>query len=239
MVNEPEKEEQKVTPRKISKDKYIMAGIITFLVFSLGLTLGLIFEDQRYSLIDEVNMEQEVKSLSLQLQYLYLDAFSNQDNCPLLATTLRETVKDLDSSLSKVITYEEENKVSELRKSLVLRRYVIDNLRYWLLATESKRKCDLNIVPILYFYTPDCPSCPNQGTILSYFKTLFGEHVLVFPINLALQEEEPLVEMISLQYNVTKYPTLIINNKKYEGVMQKEALQKIICASLKNIPQCS
>ena len=40
--------------------------------FSLGLTLGLVLEEQRYNLVEDLNQEQDVKYLSLQLQYLYL-----------------------------------------------------------------------------------------------------------------------------------------------------------------------
>jgi len=236
--NQDNKSSNSKSDRKISKDKYALAAILTILIFSLGLTLGFLFEDHRYNLVEEVNMEQEVKYSSLQLQFLFLDAFSNENNCPILSATLKEAVKDLSDSLNEVIAYEEENQGSSTRKVSIMRRYLLDNLRYWLLATESKRKCDLNIVPILYFYTPDCPSCPNQGTILSYFKKLFGEQVLVFPINLDLKGEEPMVDIITSQYEITKYPTLIIDNKKYEGVLRSEQLQEIICDSIGNVPQC-
>jgi len=176
--------------RKISKDKYIIAGVITLLIFSLGISLGFIFENQRYALLGDINQEQEVKYLSLQLQYLYLNYFSSYNNCPTLTTTLKETIKDLSDSLSEVIAFEEQNKVSTNQHQVVQRRYVLDNLRYWLLAKESKQKCDMNIVPILYFYTQECSSCPNQGTVLSYFKSVFGEQVLVFPINLDLRQAD-------------------------------------------------
>ena len=105
--------------RKISTDKYIIAGIITFLIFSLGLTLGLILEDQRYNIVEEINQGQEVKSLSLQLQYLYLTTFSSYDNCPILSTTLKEAITDLSNSLSDVVSYEEQNKASTERKVFI------------------------------------------------------------------------------------------------------------------------
>ncbi len=229
---------EKKTFRKISKDKYIVAGIITFLIFFLGLSLGFIIEDHRYNLVEEVNMDQEVKYLSLQLQYLYLSSFSNYNNCPMISTTLKETIEDLSDSLSEVIAFEEEKEVSDARKKIVLRRYLLDNLRYWLLAKESKKKCNLDIVPIIYFYSQECPSCPNQGTILTYFKRLFGEQVLVFPINLDLRDEEPMVEVVMAQFNITKYPTLMIDNKKYEGVVKKEQMHKIICDSLQDSDKC-
>ena len=231
--------DQQIPWRKISTDKYIIAGVITLLIFSLGITLGLILEDHRYNVLQDINQVQEVKYLSVQLQYLYLNSFSSYNNCPVLTTTLKETIKDLSDSLSEVIGFEEENKAPTEQQKIVQRRYVLDNLRYWLLAKESKQKCDMNIVPILYFYTKDCPSCPNQGTVLTYFKKIFGEQVLVFPINLDLRKEEPMVEIAISQFNVTKYPTIVVDNTKYEGVVQQQQLKDIICASLKQSTECS
>lgn len=225
--------------RKISTDKYIVAGIITILIFGLGLTLGIILDDYRYKVVEEVNMEQEVKYLSLQAQYLYLTAFDSYGNCPILSGALKDTVEDLSDSLSEVIASEEEKSVSDTRRNVITRRYLLDNLRYWLLAKESKERCNLDIVPILYFYSSECPSCPNQGTILTYFKKVFGEQVLVFPINLDFRDQETMVNIVMNQFNVTKYPTIVIDNKKYEGVVSKDQLQEIICNSLRSSTSCT
>lgn len=237
--NKPEEQSSSSSFRKISTDKYILAGVITFLIFSLGLTLGLVLKNVQSNEVEQINQEQEVRYLSLQLQYLYLTSMSNANNCPTLSATLKETVTDLSNSLSKVIAAAEETQLPEDKKTTIQRRYALDNLRYWLLATQSKQKCQLNIVPLLYFYTQECSSCPTQGIILTYFKGLFGEQLLVFPINLDLRTDEPMVEIIRSQYNITKYPTLIIDNKKYEGVVKQEQLQEIICSSLQDSELCA
>ena len=224
--------------RLISKDKYIVAAIITFLIFSLGILLGLVLEDHRYALVEEAASTQEVDYLSLQLQQLYLNNFHDEGSCPVLSTALKKAVVDLDQTLSQVIAFEEDQSTASQRKETVQRRYILDNLRYWLLAKESQQKCHLDIVPILYFYSTSCPSCPNQGTILSYFKNLFGEKVLVFPINLDLQEKESMVDVAVSLFNIQKTPSLIINDKKYEGVVPQEKVQEIICSTLQDASPC-
>ncbi|PIN73313.1 hypothetical protein COV20_03725 [Candidatus Woesearchaeota archaeon CG10_big_fil_rev_8_21_14_0_10_45_16] len=232
--------DQKSSFRKISKDKYVVAAIITFLIFSLGLTLGIVLKDYQYGLIEEVNMEQDVKFYSTQLQYAYLNAFSDLDNCAVLRTTLQEAVVELADSLQQVIE-QEEGQPGDIRSQVVLRRYALDNLRYWLLAKQSNQRCDLNTVLVLYFHTPEknCPSCENQGAILTHFKNVFEERFLVFPINLDLRSEEPMIEIVKSQFNVTKVPTLVIGDQKYEGVISKEQLQNIICNSLHDAPECT
>jgi protein-disulfide isomerase len=47
-----------------------------------------------------------------------------------------------------------------------------------------------------------------------------------------------MVEIALTQFNITKHPTLIVDNKKYEGVVKKEQMQTIICSSLKNATPC-
>jgi hypothetical protein len=231
-------QEETSTFRKISKDKYIVAGVITLLIFSLGITLGFVLEDYRYNLIEEVNMNQEINYLSLQMQYLFLNSFSNLDNCPMLSATLKAAVTDLEESLSEVIAYEEEQNVPEGRREIVMRRYALDNLRYWLLSIESKKRCNLDIVPVIYFYSTECPSCPNQGTVLTFFKNTFEEQLLVFPINTELANKEPMIEIIMSQFDIDKLPTIIVDNKKYEGVVGQDQLEEIICSKLKNAEEC-
>ncbi|MBU1112203.1 MAG: hypothetical protein KJ896_05495 [Nanoarchaeota archaeon] len=225
--------------RTISKDKYVIAGILTLLIFSLGLTLGIVLEEQRYNKADEINQEQQANYISLQLQYLMLSTFQSQENCPVLFTTLKTTIDDLSGSLSQIIDYEKDNSLNSDDYLLISRRYTLDNLRYWLLANEAKESCDLDIVTVLYFYSDDCPSCPNQGTILTYFKKLLGDSFLVFPINIDLRDDEPMVEVMMSLYNVTKYPTLIIANEKYEGVIKTEDLQEIICIDMEHSEICN
>ncbi len=215
--------------RKISKKNYVMAGIISFLIFALGLTLGLVLEDQRYDWAQELSQRQEVNYQSLQMQYLFVDEFGDAGNCPVLLSTLQAAVEDLSYSLSRVVDYEKDSSITEEDYKLVARVYTLDNLRYWLLAEKAKESCDLDIVSVLYFYSDDCPSCPNQGTVLTYFKKLLGEEFLVFPIDLNLRDEEPMVDIMLSLFEVEKNPTLIIGDGKYEGVVKKTQMEEVIC----------
>jgi hypothetical protein len=224
--------------RKISKDKYVITFVITFLIFSLGLTLGMVFEENRYNWAESINQEQDLQYLSLQLQYLFLNTFESEQSCPVLLTTLQESVNDLTGSLQKILDFEKENSINEEEYEQLERRYTLDNIRYWLLANEAKESCDLDIVSILYFYSDECQSCPGQGTILTYFKKLFGEDVLVFPINVDMNEIEPTAKIVTSLHNVTELPTLIIGGERYNGIVKKNQLQEIICSILEHKEEC-
>ena len=110
----------------------------------------------------------------------------------------------------------------------------MDNLNYWLFAKKTKEKCDLDVVNILYFYSEkNCQTCPDQGVILTYFKKTFGDKLLVFPIDVDYELNEPVITILKKQYDVTMYPTTIIEDQKYEGIIHNEELKKIICDSFK------
>lgn len=145
---------------------------------------------------------------------------------------MEKSIKDLSESLEDFIQYKEEAKINKEDYEIVERRYILDNLRYWLLANKAKEECNLDVVSILYFYSgTNCLTCPNQGTILSYFKKLFGDNLLVFPIDMDYEDKEPMLEILRSQHKLIEYPTLIIDGRKYEGIMGNEELKKIICES--------
>ena len=93
------------------------------------------------------------------------------------------------------------------------------------------------MVSVLYFYSlKDCTVCPDQGVILTYFKKIFDERLLVFPINVDLEKEEPFIKIMRSRYNITSYPSIVIQEKKHEGVVQKTDLSRLICGAFKTAP---
>ena len=214
--------------RKVSKEKYVTAFIITTLIFAFGLTLGLYLQEQRYDWANTIADEQEIDYMSLQLQYLFLTTFDLSENCAVLQTSLRDSIDDLSDSLAKVIEYEESENIKSNEFLSLQRRYTLDNLRYWILAEKAEESCGTSTQTVLYFYQNDCEECPDQGTVLTYFKKILQDELLVFPINTDV-EDEPMVDIIINLYDVTEYPTIIINDTKYEGLQRKDLLEEILC----------
>ncbi|MFH1641813.1 MAG: hypothetical protein ABIC04_02845 [Nanoarchaeota archaeon] len=221
--------------RKISKDKYFIAFFLTTIIFILGLSLGMLFDNLRIKSVEIDNKVMEVNYLSLQFQYLYLTSLDDTNaSCSVLRTATENAIDDLGESLQTFIRYKEESKINKDLYELVGRKYILDNLKYWLFTKKTKEKCDLDVVSILYFYSSEnCPICPNQGVILTYFKKIFQDKLLVFPIDVDYEDNEPIIATLKNQYGITTYPTLIIEDEKYEGVINNKELKKIICLSYK------
>ncbi|MBI4143660.1 hypothetical protein HY486_00235 [Candidatus Woesearchaeota archaeon] len=216
-----------VIQRQISKADYAIAGVITVLIFLLGIALGVVIDNARYRSSDIENRRQELEYNSLQFQSLYLSKLEQEKACPVLQAALQSAISDLSESLEKV-TNKESNSV-EL--AYLTRKYLLDNLRYWLLAGESKKLCGLSIVSVLYFYSDSCDDCPEQGVLLTYYKNVYGDRLLVFPIDIGV--DEPMIRILQSQYNLTSYPALVVEGVKYEGILGKEMLGEALCHEFK------
>ncbi|MBW3016851.1 hypothetical protein KY316_00630, partial [Candidatus Woesearchaeota archaeon] len=96
--------------------------------------------------------------------------------------------------------------------------------------------CSMNDVTELYFYSKyECPECNDQGFLLTHYKKIFGDRLLVFPIDSDIKDQEVSISLVESQYGVTKYPTMIISEKKYEGFIDEEVLGELICRSFKTV----
>lgn len=215
--------------RKLSKEKYIIAAFITFGIFFLGMLLGMVIEEKRIGYIEALSQQQRLEFNSIQLQYLYIDQLSQEENCVGISETFEENLNSLESARIRIENYNKNARASKEEFDFLKRDYTIVQLRYWLLAKRTKQACNLEIVSILYFYAEDCPSCDEQAFILTYLKKRFKEKLLVFALYSSF-EQEPMIKILKKTFNITINPTLIIEDKKFEGLISRETILKEICS---------
>lgn len=216
--------------REIKKARYVVAAVMTLCIFFLGLMLGLIIEDKRIRLMQAEDLENKLDFSSMQLQYEYINQLSLENNCPAIIETFDENIKKLDESRIRVEEYSRSSKINKDDFNRIERDYTIAQIKYWLFAKKQKHICNLDYVSILYFFAEDksCLDCNKQSFVLTYLKKLFGSEILIFSLN-ANFTEEPMIELLQKSYNVTEYPTIIIDNVKYSGLYDKEELFSMIC----------
>ncbi|MBU4300704.1 MAG: hypothetical protein ABIF85_00690 [Nanoarchaeota archaeon] len=228
--------------RNLRKDKYAVALVITIMVFTLGFLLGNFFDDYKRGYVQEVVKQQELEFTSLQLQYLYLESIQGTEKCPTLYQTLENNIRTLAPTLNQMLDYEKSKNVNSTNYLFLKRQYLLSNLKYWLLSEEFKKTCSGDSVTVLYFFSNDCKVClESQGVILSNLKQAFENKILIFAIDSDFINE-PMVILLKNKYNITKYPTLIINDKKVEQFLTRTELLKEICPQYidkENQTECS
>ena len=230
-----------VTMRKVSKDKYIIAALITAGIFTLGLLLGLVIEGKRVSYIEEVSKGQNLDFSSLQLQYAYIDQLSQENNCEAVSKTFEKNIENLETTRLRLENFDDKARLNKLEFDLLKREYTLAQIRYWLLAKKTKELCGDDIVTILYFFSDEeeCSQCDNQAFVLTYLKKRFEEKLLIFSFDSKFTEE-PLINILKTTYDISTFPTIVIEGEKYEGMTKTEEVLEEICPYYKSeIEECS
>ena len=214
--------------RTLKKDKYIAAAVLTAIIFTLGLLMGIVINEYKIKYMEQLAKEQEVEFSSLQFQYLYLDSLEEYERCPAVSKTLENNLITLAPVLEEIQRYEREGDLNDAAYITLKRKYILANLRYWLLAQVSKESCKNEIVTIFYFYSPECKNCHNQGITLTHLKQMFGDRLLIFPIDSSF-DKEPMISILNAKYDVQEFPTLVIEENIHPGFMSKDEILKQIC----------
>jgi len=225
----------KQVSRDVNKARYVVAAIMTLCIFLLGLMLGLIIEDKRIRLMQADNEDQQLEFSSMQMQYEYINQLSLENNCPAILKTFDDNLKNLEQSRIRLEHYEKDSKISKVDFNRIKRDYTIAQVRYWLFAKKKKQICDSDDISLLYFFAEDksCPDCNKQSFVLSYIKNIFGSDLLIFSLN-ANFTQEPMIDMLKKSYNISEYPTMIINDMQVSGLHDKEDVLAIICPLYSN-----
>jgi hypothetical protein len=224
--------------RPMSRRRYVMAGILTALIFSLGLLLGMVVEGQRVDFVQKQSNEQRLDISSLQIQYAFIDQLAQEMNCAALARSFDKNVHTLETTQAKLESYYDSASVKKEEFEFIRREYTLAQFNYWMFAKRYKDLCHANLTTVLFFYESKCDRCDDQGFVLSYLKNIFKERLLNFAIN-GGDSTEPMVEIIKSTYDVHTYPTLVIDGEKTEGFVSRDILLQKICIALNStINEC-
>lgn len=202
--------------RKISLPLYLVAFVITAIVFVLGVYVGeLISQTKEESLQHELTDISELLS-SAQLLLLMEDS-------PTLCPAYTEELARLDERTDRLgyrLNYLEETQGTidvELKKS-----YFVLETQAYLLSKKIKERCEQDYPIILYFYSnQECDDCYEQGAALLEVKQeLPTTRIYSFDGTLG----SPIANALQAQFNATTYPSLVINERLYEGLQSKEKI---------------
>jgi len=221
----------------IKKSRYLLAFVITLIVFLLGVFLGNIVSTARIEFSENIAAQQRSEYDSLQLQYLYVSEFLEQENCPAASQALDQNLRNLEVARQKLENFIESGNEKELRT--IKRDYMLAEIRYWLLSRKAKQTCKDNVVTILYFYsTKNCKDCDIQGAVLTSLKNTFKDKLLIFSIDSNF-EDEAMIKIIKDSFNLKTTPSLLINNQPKEEFVSKKELKEIICSQFtEQVEQC-
>ena len=216
---------------------FVKAAIITTFVFLTGVIFGLWLSEERVSQLEgEINnMNEEIQDTNL--QFMISDVLENNLSCKYLekqALLLADKATTLGREVEK---YEDVKKLSDKGLMDLKKRYVSMLIQDWLMVEKIKKNCGSNYVTVLYFYQRyKCGDCANQGTVLTYLREKSDGQMMVYPID----KDTPLylVSLLMEMYNVTTFPSIVVNGKTIHGFIDADNLTEIICNQTENITLC-
>lgn len=211
--------------RKISSKKYLLAFVLTLVVFAGGILIGVMLENIRLNHSNQVLLAERIDLRSLQLQQKYIE--SGQADCKVLNKILEADINELNKKMAEVMEYEKKSFLNQDEFNLLLQDYFLTEIQFLLVSQEIDKKCERDSIKIIYFYDENKEE--TQGVILDYLKKVFGSRLLIFSLDSTFRQE-PMINILLTSYKIETFPSIIIENKVLQGHKSVEELKEIICA---------
>jgi len=215
----------------MQKDVFWKAGIITLVIFIIGIGLGIWIENSRTEEIKTSITEMDVQWNDARLQNLYYQYSNKTNNFCNSAIEANFLFSDKVYEEGKKIEYYESSGM--LTDSLLQekKRYALLQLQFWLNSIYLRKVCDADYITLLYFYSHYDESLKPiqkvESIVLMELKEKYGRQLLLVPLPMDLDINT--IEMLKIQYNITKAPAILINEKvKFEGLTSKDKIEDVI-----------
>lgn len=199
-----------MTKKKWRKHIILISFLLTVLIFFFAIIIsyGLDFVriDEILTTIDDYKLSTD----SYIVETEFMDVFGG-DRCEIMKkriSDLKQEIEDVGEDLSK---YGQKSFFKKKDFDYLKRKYFILELKLYSWINELNDNCDNKYSTILFFYRIDDDISERQGYILTELAKEQQDKVFVFSFD-GGYEDEPLIDLIKLQYNVTNFPTMIVNN---------------------------
>ena len=96
-----------------------------------------------------------------------------------------------------------------------------------MLNLRIKDQCNSNVSTILYFFDIQSDQSTQQGYVLDSIYNEYNKNLFIFPMD--AEFDLGIIKILKEQYNVTKTPTIIVNEKeKFEGLTPKKEIVEVL-----------
>jgi len=202
---------------RINYSRLTAALSITILIFFSGFVGGYFLTSGKVSQLTELQNEIYTQSLSLDALFdLASENLCDEEGLIPINNQLNE--------LGDKLTIIEEDTRRSLEAQLLAEQYVALEVKHFLLINEINKVCNKKYSTVLYFFSPErseCSDCSAQGALLTEAKRSNPE-LMIYSFNWNI--DSPVVNRLLLDYDVDGIPTLVINGKKFEGILSPQEI---------------
>ncbi len=208
--------------------RYILALIISLVIFISGFLASNALTNKKLESLQNVENDIALNILTSETEYQILqeascDNFKDQ-------TTLTREIGQMADNLSAL----ESNNPSDARIISAKKRYSALLIKDYLLSKNIAENCKIKPTFVIYLYgnADVCPECVKTGYALSSLRDDY-EKLRVYALDYNL--DLGLIKTLGSLYGVREdqLPAIIINNKMYVGLNNKEDIDKLLPKEVK------
>tara|TARA_Y100000310_G_scaffold317308_1_gene370049 strand:- start:3332 stop:4012 length:681 start_codon:yes stop_codon:yes gene_type:complete len=214
-----------------NKGVFVVAAIITIVLLISIYSFNLFLNTQRERAIIE-RMEQVLDEYQeLQALSLMSEVFGKEMTCISLEKRLAHMDKTLWDTGIKIDMYREatEKFITDPFYLDQKKKFNRNEIIYLSMLENMKQWCTFNQTTILYFYKKkeDCAECDAQSFVLTDLNKDIDQEIAIFSFDSNLKL--PSVDTLELFYGIDSFPCIVVENKTYCGLHDKDALIDLIC----------
>lgn len=209
----------------MNKNLYLFAAILTTIVFLFGVFLGIEINVQQSEVLKEEFKETQMMIESANLNEILYDLSIKNETCNLSSGILEKLANESYATGIKLEKFEESKKIDMPTYKNLKKDYSLMQTQHYIFTRKLKERCNFNYSIILYFYNSKCDKCNDQGIILTDLKRKYANELMVFSFDADLDLST--MDTFKKIYNIEEFPTLIINEKKYGFLTNKEIVENL------------
>lgn len=215
---------EKDNRREIKSKKYLLVFLLTLAIFISGIVLSNQFKTERIDNIKNIEESMYIDILSSEIQFALLEDLG----CKGLTekTVLSSELRDLSSKISFM---EKDLKMNNNNFISLKKKYQLLQIKDYLLMKKLSRKCALNPINILYFYSNKDGSAEDSKKQAYVLEKLENDNprlrVYYFDYDLPFA---PVRTLLMSKKVGEKMPAMVIENNVYVGFQGIGKIQKLI-----------
>ncbi len=210
-----------------NRTKITLALLAVALIASLAFSAGYAIANLKVPILqNSLTLDQQsLEALSLTTA---IGTSNTSTSCAILESGLGSLNQQLQTLNTEINAAQTDTTYAQDYQNIV-NQFAYTRLDYWLLAQRIGTQCHNAILNVLMLYPQNgCSNCVYEGEELSYLEQQ-SNYTLVATVLNANINISP-VQAIDKMYNVTDYPTLIINeNNTYVGYENTAQLKNTLC----------
>lgn len=211
---------------KYTQKLFLISLVLTVIIFVAGLLLGFTLDDYRSNTILSNIQRNELETESYLVHESLIQSLGG-DKCEILNARITDMERLVNAVGQQLASFDERKTFGE-NLDYLKRKYILSEVKFFILISDLKESCNNHYVPILFFYTKDDRESINQGYVLTDLSKQYENKIIVLSIDKDYADE-PIVNTLKLKFNVTEPTTLIINGRmKKDGFTGKEELEDIL-----------